>query len=106
MASVKPALVLLHALSMSGGVWRNVVPLLSEDFQIYAPTALGHRGGPHVQRHPVTATTLVDWAEGYLDEQGLDRPHVAGNSIGGLIAIELARRGRAASMCAISPPRS
>jgi len=46
---------------------------------------------------------MVDGAERYLDEHGLARPHLAGNSLGGWVAIELARRGRAASVCAFSP---
>jgi pimeloyl-ACP methyl ester carboxylesterase len=46
---------------------------------------------------------MVDAAERYLDERGLARPHLAGNSLGGWVAIELARRGRAASVCAFSP---
>ena len=46
---------------------------------------------------------MVDAAERYLDEHGLARPHLAGNSLGGWVAIELARRGRAASVCAFSP---
>ena len=46
---------------------------------------------------------MVDATEHYLDQRGLDRPHVVGNSMGGYIAIELARRGRAATVCALSP---
>ena len=46
---------------------------------------------------------MVDAAERFLDEHGLARPHLAGNSLGGWVAIELARRGRAASVCAFSP---
>lgn len=51
----------------------------------------------------MTFADLVDSAEHYLDEQGLDRPHLAGNSGGAAVAIELARRGRAATVCAFSP---
>ena len=46
---------------------------------------------------------MVDAAESFLDEHGLARPHLAGNSLGGWVAIELARRGCAASVCAFSP---
>ena len=46
---------------------------------------------------------LVDDCERQLDELGIDRPHVAGNSLGGWTALELARRGRARSVCAFSP---
>lgn len=38
-----------------------------------------------------------------LDELSLDRAHLVGNSMGGWIALDLARRGRALSVCAISP---
>jgi pimeloyl-ACP methyl ester carboxylesterase len=103
MASDKPPLVLLHGITMSGNAWQDVVPLLSDHHEVFTPTALGHRGGPPVQRRPATITDVVDAAQRYLDERGLERPHLAGNSMGGFMAIELARRGRAATVCAFSP---
>ena len=56
-----------------------------------------------MQRSPATMIDIVDAAERYLDECGLDRPHLVGNSMGGFVAIELARRGRAATVCGFSP---
>lgn len=103
MASDGSALVLLHGLNASGDAWQDVVPALRSYHEIYAPTAIGHRGGPPVARRPAAIGDVVDWAEGYLDEQGLERPHLAGHSMGGFVAIELARRGRAATVCALSP---
>ena len=103
MGSNKSPLVLLHGLAMSGHAWREVVPLVSGHHKVYAPTADGHHGGSAAQRRPATMTDMVDAAERYLDECGLDRPHLTGNSMGGFVAIELARRGRAASVCALSP---
>ena len=104
MASDNAALVLLHGIGMSAdNAWQEVVPLVSDHHEVFAPTALGHRGGPAPQRRPATIDDVVDSAEQYLDEHGLDRPHLAGNSMGGYMAIELARRGRAASVCALSP---
>ena len=38
-----------------------------------------------------------------MDAAGMATAHVAGNSLGGWLAFELARRGRARSVCAISP---
>jgi pimeloyl-ACP methyl ester carboxylesterase len=99
----KPALVLLHGLAMSGSAWREVVPRLSAHHEVYTPTADGHRGGRAARRRPATIADMVDGAERYLDERGLDRPHLAGNSMGGFVAIELVRRGRAATVCALSP---
>lgn len=103
MGSDKSPLVLLHGLAMSGKVWSDVVPLVSTSHQVHTPTADGHRGGVAARRRPATTTDMVDAAERYLDENGLERPHLAGNSMGGFVAIELARRGRAASVCALSP---
>jgi pimeloyl-ACP methyl ester carboxylesterase len=79
------------------------VPLLSSYHQVFTPTLLGHRGGPPVQRRPVTIWDVIDAAEQYLNEHGLQRPHLVGNSAGGFVALELARRGRAATVCALSP---
>jgi pimeloyl-ACP methyl ester carboxylesterase len=103
MASDKPPLVLLHPFLLSGNVWHDVIPFLSGHHQVYAPTLLGHRGGPPVQRHPATIADVIDVAERFLDDQRLERPHLVGNSTGGYVAIELARRGRAATVCALSP---
>jgi pimeloyl-ACP methyl ester carboxylesterase len=83
--------------------WDNVLPFLEPCHDVVALTALGHRGGAAASSHPVCVRDLVDDTERALDERGLDQPHVAGNSLGGWMAIELARRGRARSVCALSP---
>jgi len=101
--SEKSPLVLLHDATASGRIWQDIVPLLSEHHDVHAPTLLGHRGGPAIQRRAARVSDMVDAAERYLDEHDLARPHLAGNSLGGWVAIELARRGRAASVCAFSP---
>ncbi len=96
-------LVLLHGVTMSGRVWRPVVPLLSPHHDVHTPTALGHRGGEAVGERPVRVSHLVDDLERRLDDLGLEQVHVAGNSLGGWMALELARRGRALSATALSP---
>jgi len=101
--SGKPPLVLMHPFLLSGNVWQDVAPLLSSYHQVFTPTLLGHRGGPPVRRRPVTIWDVIDAAEEYLNEHGLQRPHLVGNSMGGFVALELARRGRAATVCALSP---
>jgi pimeloyl-ACP methyl ester carboxylesterase len=94
--------VLFHGVTGSERMWRHVIPLLDPDYDVIALTALGHRGG-RPSRPGDGVRDLVDDAERSLDELGLDRPHLVGNSLGGWMAIELARRGRAASVCALSP---
>jgi pimeloyl-ACP methyl ester carboxylesterase len=46
---------------------------------------------------------IVDALERYLDAAGIGVAHLVGNSLGGWVALELARRGRAASVLALSP---
>jgi pimeloyl-ACP methyl ester carboxylesterase len=88
---------------MSDSAWRETVPLVAVHHEVFTPIAIGHRGGPPVQRRPVTIWDVIDAAERYLDEHGLEQPHLAGNSMGGFVALELARRGRAESVSAFSP---
>jgi pimeloyl-ACP methyl ester carboxylesterase len=87
---------------MAADAWADVIPLLSDQHDVIAPTALGHRGGQPLVG-TATIRALTDDVERVLDVRGLDRVHIAGNSMGGWMAIELARRGRALSVCAFSP---
>lgn len=96
-------LVLLHGILMSGRSWQDVVPLLSERHQVHSFTTAGHRGGSPAPPRPTTVGDLVDDLERYLDHQQIERPHVAGLSLGGWMAVELARRGRTQTVCALAP---
>lgn len=95
-------LVLVHGLGMSWRAWRPLFPALERTHEILAPTLVGHRGGPPV-RGRMTIASLADALESELDAAGMKRPHVVGNSLGGWLALELARRGRARSVTAVSP---
>jgi pimeloyl-ACP methyl ester carboxylesterase len=95
-------LLLLHGVTMSAAAWSDVAPLLSEHFELLVPTAAGHRGGPRFTGQ-ASIRALTDATEALLDHHGHQSVHIAGNSMGGWMAIELARRGRARSVCAFSP---
>lgn len=94
--------VLLHGLTSSARAWDDLGAELARHCNVHAPNAIGHRGGAEM---PVSCSLadFVDDAERYLDRVGLHRPHLVGHSLGGYTALELARRGRAASVTAISP---
>jgi pimeloyl-ACP methyl ester carboxylesterase len=96
-------LVLLHGIISGEGVWSNVLPLLALHHDVIVLTALGHNGGPPIEIRPASLEHVVNDVERQLDELGLGEVHLAGNSLGGWIAIELARRGRARTVCALSP---
>ncbi|HEX3607541.1 MAG TPA: alpha/beta fold hydrolase [Candidatus Dormibacteraeota bacterium] len=97
-------LLLLHGLTASWQVWQPVIPSLSQRHDVLALTLPGHHGGPPLPAGtPATASALVDGVVRALDELGIERAHVAGNSLGGRIALELAKRDRALSVTAIAP---
>jgi pimeloyl-ACP methyl ester carboxylesterase len=50
-----------------------------------------------------TIDALTDAVERCLPKLGLERPHVAGNSLGGAVGLELGRRAAVASVTALSP---
>jgi hypothetical protein len=104
MASGQSALVLLHGLGRScESQWREVVPVLADHLQVYAPTALGHRGGPPVQRRPLAMSDVVDAAERYLDERSLiDRTLLASPWVS-LLSWPVADRRRRCAPCSSRP---
>jgi pimeloyl-ACP methyl ester carboxylesterase len=79
-----------------------VVPALSEDFDVVALDLPGSGRSAHLERRP-TVAAITDAVEETLDAEGLGTVHVLGNSLGARVALELARRGRARSVVAISP---
>ncbi|MDN5860373.1 MAG: alpha/beta fold hydrolase [Pseudonocardia sp.] len=96
-------LLLLHPFTMSHHVWRAVGPALADEFDVFAPTLPAHWGGPPLPARDVDVPHLADGIEAMLDGLGWDTCHIAGNSLGGWTAFELARRGRARSVTAIAP---
>ncbi len=97
-------LLLLHGAFFTWRAWEAVLPDLECTFEVLAPTLLGHLEG---ERFPAGVTTgieaLADGLERELDAAGWDTAHIAGSSLGGLLALELAQRGRARSVVALAP---
>lgn len=97
-------LVLLHPFSLCAQVWQPVMPMLKQRHEVFALSIPGHHGAdplPPDFKHSIE--TAVDVLERKLDALGIDRAHIVGNSLGGWLAIELARRGRAHSVIALAP---
>jgi pimeloyl-ACP methyl ester carboxylesterase len=97
-----PPLVLLHGIGSRRGMWSPVVGALARERRVIAVDIPGFAasGAEPVDPTPAGFTRRM---EQWFAEQGLGRPHVAGNSMGGAIALELARRGAVASATALSP---
>jgi pimeloyl-ACP methyl ester carboxylesterase len=97
-------LVLIHGLGHTWRAWKPMLPLLEEHFDVLAVDLPGFGYSPPLSHGAESSPeTLADAVERAMDAAGFERPHIAGNSLGGWIALELARRGRAATVTAISP---
>jgi pimeloyl-ACP methyl ester carboxylesterase len=94
-------LVLLHGITGSWRIWAPVIPALEAYHDVFAPTLPGHRGADPLPS--VSLDTIADGIERSLDAAGLETVHLVGNSLGGWLSLELARRGRARSVVALSP---
>ncbi|MDY6869913.1 MAG: alpha/beta hydrolase [Actinomycetota bacterium] len=97
-------ILLLHPFMMSQNVWKKVAPAIADTgrYEVYAPTMPGHNGGVKGRFFLGTAE-LADDVERRMDELGWKTAHIVGNSLGGWVAFELERRGRARSLMGIAP---
>jgi pimeloyl-ACP methyl ester carboxylesterase len=99
-----PPLVLIHALGSSRAAWDPVVARLGKRFDVIAVDLPGFGESaplpPGDEPHPARLAAAV---ADLLDDLRVDRPHVTGNSIGGWVALELARLRPVSSVTLLSP---
>ena len=97
-------LVLIHGIGHTWRGWKPMLPHLEERFEVLAVDlpGFGH-SAPFPPGLDSTPEALADAVEDEMARASFDKAHVAGNSLGGWIAFELARRGRAETVTAISP---
>jgi len=99
-------LILLHGIGMSGSAWNSVTPYLSGSRRLIVFDIAGFGLTPPLPAGiPPTSANLAAALGSSIRAMGLEGPvDIAGNSLGGLIALEAAKRGLARSVVAISPP--
>jgi pimeloyl-ACP methyl ester carboxylesterase len=104
LGSGEPVL-LLHPFLLSQAVWEDVAQQLADTgrYEVFAPTMAGHNGGPSPGSWFLSSGVLADQVERQMDELGWKTAHIVGNSLGGWVAFELERRGRARSVTGIAP---
>jgi len=97
-------LVLIHGIGSRWQVWDPVLGRLQADRDVIALDLPGFAGSamPPPGTTPGVASLTRLLVE-FIDGLGLDRPHVAGNSLGGWLSLELAKTGRVRSATALSP---
>lgn len=97
-------LVLLHALGLNRHSWDPILPELARQFDVVSIDLPGFGDSSSLppQREP-TPAALAGAVGELLDELRMERPHVAGNSLGGWVALELANLRPVASLTLLAP---
>ncbi len=97
-------LVLIHGIGSRWQVWEPVLQRLASEREIIALDLPGFGESPMPPRGTRPGVgSLTELVNHFLDEIDLGHPHVAGNSLGGWVSLELAKLGRARSATALSP---
>ncbi|MER6999001.1 alpha/beta fold hydrolase [Streptomyces sp. NPDC000410] len=97
-------LLLLHGIGHHWQAWEPVLPVLAAERDVIAVDLPGFGMSPGLPDGVSYDLTTVVPALGALCEAlGVEQPHVAGNSLGGLLALELGRAGLARSVTALAP---
>ncbi|GAA3393399.1 alpha/beta fold hydrolase [Cryptosporangium minutisporangium] len=98
-------LILFHGIGHRWQAWEPVFDLLAEHHDVIAVDLPGFGRSPlPADGPPDTLDALVaEVSRWLLDDMGIERPHVAGNSLGGAVALELAKAGMVSTVTALSP---
>ena len=97
-------LLLLHGIGHHRQAWDPVLDILATERDVIAVDLPGFGASPALPAglaYDLPTTTAVFAA--FCEALELERPHVAGNSLGGLLALELGREKLARSVTALSP---
>ncbi|WAZ20098.1 alpha/beta fold hydrolase [Streptomyces cinnabarinus] len=97
-------LLLLHGIGHHRQAWDPVLDILATERDVIAVDLPGFGASPALPDGLPHNLPSMTAALGALCEAlDLDRPHVAGNSLGGLLALELGREKLVRSVTALSP---
>src|SRR4051812_46102478 len=97
-----PPLVLIHGIGSQWQMWEPVLDRLAREREVIALDLPGFGDSPPLYGTP-SVEALAEAVAQFLGELGIERPHGAGNSLGGGVALEMGRHGHARSVCVLSP---
>ncbi len=92
-AGAGPPLLLIHGMAGSSATWRAIIPQLSTKYRVIAPDLLGH-GMSAKPRGDYSLGAFAVFLRDLLDELGVARATVVGQSLGGGIAMQFVYQHR------------
>ncbi|MFI5663827.1 alpha/beta fold hydrolase [Streptomyces sp. NPDC051684] len=97
-------LLLLHGIGHHWEAWQPVLPILAAERDVIAVDLPGFGKSPALPDGlAYDLAGVVPVLDAFCRHLGIERPHVAGNSLGGLLALDLGREKRVRSITALSP---
>lgn len=88
-AGTGETVVLIHGLGGDAAGWGRQIEALSSDYRVVAPDLRGHGSTGYSDEEPVTIRSFTEDLAVLLKGLGIEGAHVCGNSMGGMIALEL-----------------
>src|ERR1700739_4305313 len=92
-AGAGDTLLLIHGMAGSSATWRAVIPELAKKYRVVAPDLLGH-GESAKPRGDYSLGAFAVSLRDLLDELGISRATVVGQSLGGGVAMQLTYQHR------------
>jgi len=86
----RPAVVLLHGSCSNSAFWFNDLIALMNDYHVFAADIPGEAGNSSEFRLSLDEQDYADWMASVLDALNLPRASIAGNSLGGWMALKFA----------------
>ena len=99
------SLVLIHGMGSASSAWKPIRPLLNEFYTVVTVDLPGHGKTPYIKGQPMDPHSLALGVLEQLSSEGIERFHLAGNSLGGWISLEMASADpeRVRSLIGIAP---
>ncbi|MFZ3571948.1 alpha/beta fold hydrolase [Streptomyces sp. BH097] len=97
-------LLLLHGIGHHWEAWQPVLPILATERDVIAVDLPGFGKSPALPDGlAYDLAGVIPVLDAFCRHLGIERPHVAGNSLGGLLALDLGREKLVRSVTALSP---
>ncbi|MGW2343296.1 alpha/beta fold hydrolase [Streptomyces sp. NPDC001661] len=97
-------LLLLHGIGHHWEAWQPVLPILAAERDVIAVDLPGFGRSPALPDGlAYDLAGVIPVLDAFCRHLGIERPHVAGNSLGGLLALDLGREKLVRSVTALSP---
>lgn len=88
--ATNPAVLLLHGSCSNSAFWFNDIMALKENYHVFAADIPGEAGNSAEYRLRLDNEDYAEWLASLLDALNLSRASLAGNSLGGWMALKFA----------------